>query len=329
MADGTGTPADGGRHLIVGGDSSQPDYRRETVEELLARGEFFWLDLHQPAPEDIALLRDVFGFHPLAVEDSEHFDQRAKLDEYDDYVFLVVYGAAPDDDRLVEVHCFYSARFLVTVHRDDCPAFQEIRERHAKRARPLDRPSLLLYRIVDGLVDSFFPMLADFDDRIDELEDEIFLRASDAQLKEIFAMKRLLVGLRKAITPQRDLFASLLGGVADLPGMTEEDERYFRDVYDHLIRISDLIDTYRDLLTGSMDVYLSTVSNRLNGVMKQLTIIATIFLPLSWLTGFFGQNFGFQVSHIAGWESFVGYGIGLELLGVVLLLGYFKRQRWF
>jgi magnesium transporter len=327
--DGTDTPADDARHVIVGEDASQPHFRREKVEELLAAGRFFWLDLYRPDPDDFDVLRDVFKFHPLAVEDSEHFDQRAKLDEYDDFVFLVVYGAAPDEDRLVEVHCFYSDRFLVTVHRDDCPAFRELRERYAKRAKPIERPSLLLHRIVDELVDSFFPILADFDDRIDELENEIFLRASDAQLQEIFRMKRLFVGLRKAITPQRDLFAGLMGGVADLPGMAEEDERYFRDVYDHLIRISDLIDTYRDLLTSSMDVYLSTVSNRLNAVMKQLTIIATIFLPLSWLTGFFGQNFGFEVRHIAGWEAFLGYGIGLEVIALFLLLAYFRRQRWF
>jgi magnesium transporter len=235
--------------VIVGEDASLTHFRRETVEELLGEGRFFWLDLDQPDPDDFEVLRDVFKFHPLAIEDSEQFGQRAKLDEYGDYVFLVIYGAAPDEDRLVEVHCFYSAHYLVTVHRDDCPAFREIRERYAKRAKPIERPALLLYRIVDGLVDSFFPILADFDDRIDELEDAIFLRASDEQLQEIFAMKRLFVGLRKAITPERDLFASLMGGVDQLPGMGEDDERYFRDVYDHLIRISDLIDTYRDLLT--------------------------------------------------------------------------------
>lgn len=329
MSDLPEDSADDARHVIVGEDASQSHFRRERVEQLLAEGSFFWLDLDRPDPEDFEVLRDVFKFHPLALEDSEHFGQRAKLDEYDDYVFLVVYGAVPDEDRLVEVHCFYSANYLVTVHRDDCPAFREIRERYSKRAKPIDNPSLLLYRIVDGLVDSFFPILADFDDRIDLLENEIFLRPSDAQLQEIFAMKRLFVGLRKAITPQRDLFASLMGGVADLPGMGQEDERYFRDVYDHLIRISDLIDTYRDLLTSSMDVYLSTVSNRLNGVIKQLTIIATIFLPLSWVTGFFGQNFGFEVRHISSWEAFLGYGIGIEVIGLVLLLGYFKRQRWF
>jgi magnesium transporter len=329
VSDVSGEQADEARHVIVGEDGSPAHFRREKVEELLAKGEFFWLDLDRPDPDDFEILRDVLKFHPLALEDSENFGQRAKLDDYGDYVFLVVYGAAPDEDRLVEVPCFYSATYLVTIHRDDCPAFQEVRDRYAKRAKRIDRPALLLYRIVDGLVDSFFPILADFDDRIDELENAIFLRANDEQLQEIFRMKRLFVGLRKAISPQRDLFASLMGGVADLPGMSDDDERYFRDVYDHLIRISDLIDTYRDLLTSTMDVYLSTVSNRTNGVMKQLTIIATIFLPLSWITGFFGQNFGFEVRHIASWEAFLVYGIGFEVVALALLLTYFKQERWF
>jgi magnesium transporter len=309
--------------------SSEMPFSRRTVEKLLADGGFFWLDLDQPTEDDFEILREAFGFHPLAVEDSEQFDQRAKIEEYDDFVFLVVYGASPDDDRLVEVHCFYSERFLVTVHRDDCPAFAEIRRRYQKREEAIDRPSLLLYRIVDGLVDSFFPMLADFDDRIDELENEIFLKASDAQLQEIFRMKRLLVGMRKAVSPQRDAFASQMGGIAQLPGLTEEDGHYFRDVYDHLIRISELIDSYRDLLTSAMDVYLSTVSNRLNAVMKQLAVIATIFLPLSWLTGFFGQNFGWLTSHIGHWQAFVGVGVGTELVVLAILLAFFKRRGWF
>ena len=309
--------------------SSEVHFSKETVEKLLATGEFFWLDLDTPDAADFDILRDTFGFHQLAVEDSENFGQRAKIDEYDDFVFIVVYGAAPDEDRLVEVHSFYSERCLVTVHRDDCPAFREVRERYAKRQAPAERPSLLLYRLIDGLVDSFFPILAEFDDRIDELENAIFTRADDEQLQEIFSMKRLLVGIRKAVSPQRDAFARLSGGIAELPGFTPEDARYFRDVYDHLIRISDLIDSYRDLLTGAMDVYLSTVSNRLNSVMKQLTVIATIFLPLAWLTGFFGQNFGWMVGHIGRWETFLGFGIGTELLAIVALLYYFKRKGWF
>jgi magnesium transporter len=309
--------------------SGEVHFDHDTVKRLLAAGNFFWLDLDQPSEGDFQILRDVFEFHPLAIEDSEQFDQRAKLDEYDNFVFVVVYGAAPDDDRLVEVHCFYSERFLITVHRDDCPAFAEIRRRYQRREKKIEHPSLLLYRVIDGLVDSFFPVLAAFDDRIDELEDAIFRKADDKQLQEIFQMKRLLVGMRKAVSPQRDTFARLMGGIAQLPGLTEEDERYFRDIYDHLIRISDLIDSYRDLLTGAMDVYLSTVSNRLNAVMKQLTIIATVFLPLSWLTGFFGQNFGFMVRHIGRWETFIGLGFGSELLVLAALLLFFKRRGWF
>ena len=309
--------------------SSETRFDRVTVDRLLADDGFFWLDLDRPSDADFQILRDAFKFHPLAIEDSEQFDQRAKLDEYDDFVFVVAYGAAPDDDRLVEVHCFYSERFLITVHRDDCPAFAEIRRRYQRREKGIQQPSLLLYRVIDGLVDSFFPMLATLDDRIDELEDAIFLKADDRQLQEIFRMKRLLVGLRKAVSPQRDTFAQLMGGIAQLPGLAEEDERYFRDIYDHLIRISDIIDSYRDLLTGAMDVYLSTVSNRLNSVMKQLTIIATVFLPLSWLTGFFGQNFGFMVRHIDSWEALIGLGIGSELLVLAALLLFFKRRGWF
>jgi magnesium transporter len=310
--------------------SEEMHFSRENVEKLLAGHTFFWIDVDQPNAADYTILREVFKFHPLAVEDSEKFAQRAKLHEYDDFVFIVVYGAVPDDDdRLVEVHCFYSGKFLVTVHRDEAPAFTEVRERYVKSNKPVDDPGQLLYRIIDALVDSFFPILADFDDRIDELENQTFLNASDAQLQEIFRMKRLLVGMRKAITPQRDMFASLSGGVAQLPGMTEEDERYFRDIYDHLIRISDLIDTYRDLLTSSMDVYLSTVSNRLNSVMKQLTIMATIFLPLSFITGFFGQNFGWMVGHIRSPAIFFALGIGLEVLTVAALFTLFKKRGWF
>jgi magnesium transporter len=305
------------------------EFSHEKISELVAEGGFFWLDLDQPDAGDFQVLRDVFKFHPLAIEDSEHFGQRSKIDSYDDFAFLVLYGASTDEDRLVEVHCFYSERYLVTVHRDDAPAFNEVRDRFAKRGQPIEHPPRLLYQIVQALVDSFFPILADFDDRIDELENAIFLRADDRQLQDIFGMKRLLVGLRKAVTPERDMFARLVTGVETLPGLTPDDERYFRDVYDHLIRISDLIDSYRDLLTSSMDVYLSTVSNRLNSVMKQLTIIATIFLPLSWLTGFFGQNFGWMVRHIGAWETFVFLGVGTELVALAILLAFFRRRGWF
>jgi magnesium transporter len=309
--------------------SEQVHFDRTTVGSLLTAGNFFWLDLDNPTEDDFAILREVFKFHPLAVEDSEQFDQRSKIDGYDDFVFIVIYGAGSAEDRLVEVHCFYSDRFLVTVHRQACPVLAEIRRRYGKRERAMEQPSLLLYRVVDGLVDSFFPSLAAFDDRIDDLEDAIFLSAGDVQLQEMFQMKRQLVEMRKILTPQRDAFASLMGSVAELPGLAERDEHYFRDVYDHLIRISDLIDSYRDLLTGAMDVYLSTVSNRLNAVMKQLTIIATVFLPLTFITGFFGQNFDWMVTKIHSWPMFLVLGLGSEIVALLALLAFFKRRGWF
>ncbi len=301
---------------------------RDEIEERLRTGGFFWLDLQQPASSDLELLQDLFGFHPLALEDSWNFGQRPKLDDYDGYVFLVVYGASPDEDRLVEVHCFFSERFLVTIHRDEAPSLDALRQRHATRSAPALEPARLLYGVVDGLVDSFLPTLSELDDRIDVLEDGIFRRADEAQLQAIFAMKRLLVGIRKVVTPQRDLFASLVVGAQEVPGMSVDDRRYFRDVYDHLIRISDLVDTYRDLLTGAMDVYLSTVSNRLNTVMKQLAIIATVFMPLTFLTGFFGQNFGFLVRHVGGWPAFLTFGVVLELATVAIVLVTFRLRGW-
>ena len=230
-----------------------------------------------PKTADLEILREEFRFHPLSLEDSWQFNQRPKIDDYDGLRLpRRLRRLRPGDaDGLVEVHCFYSDRFLITLHRDDAPSLAALRERYVKRDAPVDDPARLLHKVVDGLVDSFFPRLTAIDDRIDVLEDSIFLNADDAQLQEIFSMKRSLVSMRKVISPQRDLFSSIVTGVEDFPGMTDDDQRYFRDVYDHLIRIGDMVDTYRDLLTGAMDVYLSTVSNRLNAVMKQLAIIAT------------------------------------------------------
>ena len=316
-------------HLIDHTGASPATFDRKTVEQSLASGNFFWIDLRRPTNDELEVMRDVFGFHPLAVEDSESFGQRPKLDNYDTFVFLVAYGAVPDDDGLVEVHSFYSEHFLVTVHRDDCPAFTEVRRRYEHGSHEPYRGVTVLYHVLDGLTDSFFPLLADFDDRIDQVEDQTFTNPTDANLQEIFAMKRLLVGVRKVITPQRDLFASLVTNMDALPGMTGDDERYFRDVFDHLIRISDLVDSYRDLLTSAMDVYRSSVSNRLNVVMKQLAIIATIFLPLSFLTGFFGQNFGWMIVHITGLWRFLILGVATEIAILGGFLYMFRRRGWF
>jgi len=303
---------------------------RPAIEQLLSVKDFFWLDLNGVDDEAHDLLLAVFHIHHLAVDDAQNFGQRPKIEDYDDFTYMVVHGAAADETTTNEVHFILADHFVVTVHHGTCPAMDQARQRISHhRPAGLELPQIaLIYLIIDQLVDSFFPMLDKFDGQIDELEDAILVRPTDAQLGTLFTMKRSLITVRKVITPQRDMFASLTSGVVELPGITADGQRYLRDIYDHLIRISDLVDGYRDLLSGVMDTHLSTVSNRLNVVMKQLTIIATVFLPLSFLTGFFGQNFGFLVAHITGRVPFYVFGIGLEVVSAFGLLYLFRKRGW-
>jgi magnesium transporter len=304
---------------------------RPAIAKLLDSDQFFWLDRTGPTSEDIEALRELFGFHPLALEDALHFGQRPKLDHYEDYVFLVFYGAqagARDDGGLLqEVQMFISGKYLVSLHTDPLPALDE--QRTHLDGLVLHSEQFVLYRVFDALTDSFFPVLAAMDEEIDELEAAVLAGPTDEQLQRLFAMKRTLVSMRKVVTPQRDLFARSIDQIADLPGLQLDERDYFRDVYDHLIRISDLIDSYRDLLSSTTDLYLSTVSNRQNEVMKQLAIVGTIFLPLSFITGFFGMNFGWLVREgIASTWSFFVLGLGSLLVTCVLLVLFFKRKGW-
>ncbi len=307
------------------------EVEESVIKDHLARDVFFWLDLTAPTGADIEKLRELFGFHPLALEDALHFGQRPKLDDYQNYVFLVFYGArepTPEDpDPLREVQMFISGKYLVTLHQDRLAVLDDQRSR--LDGLVLHSEQFLLYRVFDALTDSFFPVMAGMDDEIDELEVAVLAGPSDESLRRLFEMKQTLVAMRKVVTPQRDLFARSIDQLAGLPGLELDERDYFRDVYDHLIRISDLIDSYRDLLSGATDLYLSTVSNRQNEVMKQLAIVGTIFLPLSFITGFFGMNFGWLVRDgISSTWSFFVLGLGSLLITCVFLLRFFKRKGW-
>jgi magnesium transporter len=312
-------------HLILS-NCLTDEVTRPNIERALKEGDLLWLDLTDTEPDTIAVLREVFKIHPLAVEDAQEFNQRPKIEDYDNFVSLVAYGARGLDQPLAEVHAFYAEHFLVTVHREAMPAIDNAC--HALTRVPTSQRLVALYRVLDSLVDSMFPYLAALDDRIDELQDDIFVSPRPEQLSALFTLKRQLVEMRKLVTPQRDMVSSMLTGMVPVIGMTSETERYVRDLYDHLIRISDLVDSYRDLLSGSLDAYMSMVSNRLNDQMKQLTIIATVFLPLSFLTGFFGQNFAWLVNRIGSSAAFFGIGIGTEILAVAGLLFLFKKRGW-
>jgi magnesium transporter len=252
-------------------------------------------------------------------------DQRPKLEDYGDYMFLVYYaaGAPRGEIRLEEVHAFLSGSYMVTSHRHPCPALDEARERLS--AQEPRSEQFVVYRLLDSLTDTFFPVLEKVDDRIERLEGEIFSRPAPAHLEEITELRRELVELRRVVTPQRDLLARGIDDILEIPGLEADERNYFRDVYDHSIRISDQIDSYRDLLGGARDAYLSVVSNRLNQITKQLTVVATVFLPLSFLVGFFGQNFRWLVVNIDSAAAFWVLGVGSLLVSLVGLLAWFRR----
>lgn len=300
---------------------------RDRVAEFLARDGFFWLDLASPTTDDLRQLGDILRLHPVAVEALEEFPQRPRLDPYETYVVLVFYGIGGEGRgplEPIEAHLLISGSYVVTVHRESYPELDRLRD-HFSRGGVEGSEEFIVYKILDVLADSFFPALAAIDEEIDQLEDAIVSHADEAQLHRIFELKRELVRLRQIATPQRDLLASTIDQITELPGFEADTRNYFRSVYDHMIRVSDLIDSYRDLLTGALDVYLSTVSNRLNSVMKRLTLVATIFLPLTVVTGFFGMNFGWMVRHVNSFAAFMLLGVGGVLTCLVLLMVFFLR----
>jgi magnesium transporter len=241
----------------------------------------------------------------------------------------VAFGWSPDEDGLVEVHCYYSERWLITVRRDVAPALDEACARIVHALSVGKAPVMVLHAVLDSLADSFLVPVQELDDRLEEIESEIVENPAQEQVRDILAMRRRLAVFRKAIGPQRDLAGRLTSGVDTLPGMTVDAEHAFRDLYDHLYRLGETMDATRDVMTGALDVYLSSSSNRLGVINKQLTVIATIFLPLTFITGFFGQNFGWMVREVGSWQAFLLLGIGVELVVGIAILMVFRKRGWF
>jgi magnesium transporter len=287
-----------------------------------------WLDLFKPTEDDLAWLARTYNFHPLTIEDCRNFNQRAKIEAYDDaaagYLFLSLTTSdrANGDVHPHELEAFLGADYLVTVHREAFPALAGVRE-HYGATHLAGRPDFLLYLIADHMVDAYFPLLDQMEDEIDALEDEILENATRATLERIYILKRQLVLLRKISSPMRDVMNALAGTRYAL--IDAHTALYFRDAYDHLTRIYDLIETSRDLLGNALDAYLSVVSNRLNEVMKRLTLLTTIFMPISFLVGFGGMNF-----QQMPFDNPIAFGILIALLvGVpITMMLWFWRSKW-
>jgi magnesium transporter len=297
------------------------------IGELRQQGEFFWLDLVTPRQEDIKRAGRVFGWHELAIEDTLHFGQRPKLDEYGDYVLLVFYGMQKvEEDMLpVEVHIYISGEYIVTVRPGGCMHLEDVKKRLEEHTADVEE--YVVYRVLDGLTDSFFPFVQEIDDSIEAMEDDALTSPTADRLGEVYELKRELADIRRIVLPQRDLLASGGDLIQRLPGLSGDTAHdYFRDVYDHLVRIAEQVDAARDGLTGVLEVWVSMRSLRMDELTTRLTIVATIFLPLTFLTGFFGQNFGFLVRHINTPGAFWGLGVGGMIASIVIAYGYVRRN---
>lgn len=288
-----------------------------------------WADVADPTSEDFDALAEEFEFHHLSIEDCRNEHQRPKVEEYVGYYFIVLYEAslpgAQGALELREVNIFLGKNFLVTVHSQPIRAIATARRLWSEW---LDRSEvgsgLLAYLLIDAIVDDYMPLLDIISERMDDLEDSIFGEWRAEVIEEIFMVKKKLLYLRRAITPLRDVFNTLLR--REQPIFPRETHVYFQDVFDHLIRVADTIDTLRDMLSSTMDAYLSVSGNRMNKIMKRLTSVSTILMSVTLIAGIYGMNFVFMPE--LRWR----YGYVLALLSIVVvglaLYAYLKKVDW-
>ena len=297
--------------------------------------EIVWLDLLDPTDDDYEKLRSTFDLHPLAIEDAQTAHERPKIEQYPNYLFLVVHPASWTNDRLSthELAIFAGRRFLVTIRRTPAYAVEEAERRaHLHDGEMGTDAGFLLYTLLDTVVDEYFPIGDRLEERIGELQLDLFAADKDPRelsdmLRRIFDLKNDVHHARRAVVPMRDILQPVVRG--DLKIFDRDRDHYYRDVYDHVIRVIDQLDSARDLVNSALEIHLSLVANRQNEVSKQLAIIATIFLPLTYVTGFFGQNFGWMVNGITARGTFLWLGVGSEIVCLTILIVYFRLKKWF
>ncbi len=315
----------------------------ETDEATLLRAvrdpkAIFWVDMNKPVDEDHALLDDVFGFHPLAIEDSIQYSQRPKIESYNHvgdacrqgYFYMVIHGpdltSFRDKLRTKELDIFASERYLITIHEEEMTSVRDTVARTAQSPSMMfdQGIDMLLYSILDRLVDNYNPILDNLQEEIDGLEERSVSDPTPELLSQIAGKKRELLNFRRIIGPQREVLAQLTRG--DVPFIREGTRVYLRDVSDHLVRAVEMIELYRDLIVGARDIYMSSISNNLNNVMKTLTIITVIALPMNIITGFFGMNF----ENLPGLHSQAGFwgAVIVMMVGITCLIYVFRKKRW-
>lgn len=289
-----------------------------------------WVDLSDPTPEEASVLRDVFKFHELAIEDALATTHHPKIEAYPGFLYLIVHSidfeqshhqfATHDTDLLIGDH------FLVTVHSGNRRSLVEVRELCSKHDHLLaGGPMQLCHRIIDRMVDNYRPEVDKLSAQLDDLEEKVFESPDESLMRTILGLKRDVASLRRVVQPQRDVVARL--SRREFPAVTDALALQFRDVHDHLVRIADEATFFQDRITGLLDAYLSAVSNRLNQVMKVLTLFATLFMPLTVLTGVYGMNVPLPVLPGGDGAQFA-WVMGMLFATAGCMLWYFRTRKW-
>src|SRR4051812_11057853 len=290
-------------------------------------GHQFWLDLAGASPEEIDRLGEQLGFHPVAIEDTREFGQRPKVDVYEDHVLLVFFTARLDPGgsvKPVEVHVYVAEGYLITVRRDDCESLDRLRDRVEEiHEHPV-------YAILDSLTDAFYPVIEGLEERIDALEAEVLTRPRREQLEAIYRLLQEVRGVGRVATVQRDQFEAASDELQRLVELEDTGE-YLRDIGDPLAQIAGELHRQSDDLSALTSTYFNANADRLNAVATRLTIVGTLFVLWTLVTGFFGQNFGWLVKNVETRNDFLIFGVGGLVLPTVILLTVFwmKRRDWF
>ena len=310
----------------------QENFTAKDLPELLKDlSAVIWVDMESPTEEDERVLLDVFKFHPLTVEDCRENRHYPKIEEFEDYIYFIVHGVraetSPERFNTIELDGFLGPNYVITYHHDMFRSSNTVKQLlHTTPVACQRGPAFLLHQILDQVVDFYSPVLDDFDDRIDRLEDDIFKlkQPNNEILSEIMDLKRSVLRLRRISVKQMDVLHRMSRGEFSL--ITEEMRPFYRDVHDHLVRVVDLAESYRDLISGSLEAYLSVVSNRLNEIMKVLTIFSAIMLPLTFIAGVYGMNF----ENMPELHSRYGYyTVWAIMLAVAIgMLLFFRRRGW-
>ncbi len=300
---------------------------REAATDLLSRRDAnLWLHFDTPTEEELDFLKENFAIHHLTIEDIVNQNQRPKIEPFENYVYLAIHPLRREAKWEIEpseLDLLLGRGWIVSVHYGPLPGLIDNSQLHERIPAALGRGAdFLLYTLVDLVVDSYFPITDDVEDKIDSLEDRLLLRAHPGDMNRLLSLKRSIVHIRRAVTPQREVLNQLTRH--DFPFVRPENLVYFRDVYDHLIRIAEELDSLRDILTSVLEIHVASTSNQLNATMKRLTAYGTIFVAITAIAGIYGMNFKFMPE--LEWRY--GYFVVLGVMAAISLglYFYFKKR---